>query len=155
MKRSNIAQTLAIAAIVVLASGMASTAKAADKGCTNASLKGTFTQRDSGFLTAPPTMAGPYAGISTVTFDGNGTVTSSGMVSVNGNALAASSKGTYTVNPDCTGTYTVQISPLGITSHAFFVIGDSGNELDILPTDPGITAACVARRQFPAGDWRQ
>jgi hypothetical protein len=57
--------------------------------------------------------------------------------------------GTYSVNPDCTGTYTVQISPLGLTAHGFFVIDHSGNEFQLIETDPGTVVTGVVRRQFP------
>ena len=63
--------------------------------------------------------------------------------------------GTYTVNPDCTDTYTAQLSPIGITVHFFFVIADSGNELKVISTDANTVVAGTARRQFPVGDWRQ
>jgi len=59
------------------------------------------------------------------------------------------------VNPDCTGTYEVQVSPGGFTAHAFFVIDEGGNELQIIPTDPGTVVTCIARKQFPAGHWEQ
>jgi len=45
MKRSTIAKTFTIAAVTALALGLAPTAKAADKGCTNATLQGTFSQK--------------------------------------------------------------------------------------------------------------
>src|SRR5262249_48934727 len=125
------------------------------KGCSNLTLKGSFVSRDAGHLTAPPAMAGPFAGVSILTFDGNGGVTAAGMSSLNGNIVAGTSKGTYTVNPDCTGTLTVVLSPLGITVHDFFAIADGGNELSLLVTDSGTVISCVARRQFPVGDWRQ
>ena len=142
MKRSDIAQTLAIAALVVLAFGMASTAKAADKGCTNASLKGTFSDKDTGWIYPAPNAAPlPFAGVNVDTFDGNGNLTSTGTSSVAGNVMSGTSKGTYTVNSDCTGTYTV-MAP-GLTIHAFFVIDDSGNELQIVITDPGTVILCV------------
>jgi hypothetical protein len=154
MKRSNIAQTLAIAAIVVLASGMASTAKAADKGCTNASLKGTFSDRDTGWIYPAPNAAPlPFAGVNVDTFDGNGNLTSTGMASVAGNVMSGTAKGTYTVNADCTGTYT--LTGPGLPIHAFFVIDESGTELQIVITDPGTVILCVARRQFLLGDWRE
>jgi hypothetical protein len=149
MKRNNIAQTLAIAAIVVLASGMASTAKAADKGCTNETLKGTFVHTASGFETAPPAIAGPLVGVGTDTFDGKGGMTTTATLSINGNIVPVAATGTYKVNPDCTGTYTLPGTTL------FFVIADSGNEIQAICIDPGVILAHVLRRQFPVGDWRQ
>jgi len=59
------------------------------------------------------------------------------------------------VNPDCTGTYTVRISPLGITGNAFFVIDDLANEIQIITTDSGVVITCIARRQFPVDDSEQ
>jgi hypothetical protein len=35
------------------------------------------------------------------------------------------------------------------TAHAFFVIDDGGNELQIIVTDPGTVINCIARRLFP------
>jgi hypothetical protein len=58
--------------------------------------------------------------------------------------------GTYQVNPDCTGTYTV--SGGGLTVDAFFVIDQAGNEIKIVITDPGTAINCVARKQFPTTD---
>ena len=54
MKRSTIAKTFTIAAVTALALGLAPTAKADDKGCSNATLKGTFAYTASGFITSPP-----------------------------------------------------------------------------------------------------
>jgi|ERR1035437_790648 hypothetical protein len=152
MKRSTIAKTFAIAAVTALALGVAPTAKADNKGCSNATLKGTFAHRASGFTTAPPAMAGPLAGVGTDTFDGNGSITGSATLSINGNIVALTETGTYKVNPDCTGTYTVQ-SPGG-TTRAFFVITGSGDEVQAICTDPGVVLTHIFRRQFPAGDWR-
>lgn len=154
MKRSTTAKAFAIAAVTALALTVAPIAKADSKGCSNATLKGTFADKDTGFITAPPALAGPFAGVQTEIFDGNGILTTAGIASLNGNIVAVTGTGTYTVNPDCTGTYTVQISPLGLTGHAFFVIDDSGNELQIIVTDPGTVITCIARRQYARGDWR-
>ena len=38
------------------------------------------------------------------------------------------------------------------TIHAYFVIDDNGNELQIVITVPGTAITCVARRQFPVDD---
>lgn len=154
MKRSNITKSFAIGAVAALALSLAPAAKAERRGCSNATLRGVFAQTDTGVITAPPAMAGHFAGVSAVTFEGNGTMSATGIANVNGTIIPVTQKGTYIVNPDCTGTYTVQISPIGLTGHAFFVIADGGNELRILPTDPGSVITCVARRQFPVDDWR-
>ena len=154
MKRITIAQAFTIAAITVLAVGLAPTANA--KGCSNATLKGTFAEKDTGFIPNPPP-ANPslFAGVNLDTFDGKGTITAIGFATVDGNGAPQTEIGTYTVNPDCTGTYTVQINPGAITAHAFFVIDESGDELQIIVSDPGAVVTCIARRQFPVGDWRQ
>jgi len=151
MKRLVIAKAFTIAALTALALGIAPAANAADKECSNATLKGTFAHNASGFVTSPPP-AVPLASVSTITFDGNGALSETGIISLNGNIVPATGTGTYTVNADCTGTFAVQIPPLGITGHTFFVIDDSGNELQIIETDPGTVATAVARRQFPVGD---
>ena len=153
MKRNTIARTLAIAAVLAL--GLAPAAKADDKGCTNATLSGTFSQVGTGTIISPPAIAGPMANVGTLTFDGRGGLTGSVVNSLNGTTVAGTEKGTYHVNADCTGTYTVQISPLGITGNAYFVIDNLANEIQIITTDPGVVILCVARRQFPVGDWRQ
>ena len=148
------AKNFTIAALTVLALTITPTAKADNKGCSSATLKGTFADRDSGWIfPAPNTAPLQFAGVNVDTFDGNGNMTTTGTASVAGTVMPGTAKGTYTVNPDCTGTYTVS-SP-GLTVHAFFVIDDSGNELQIVITDPGTVILCVARRQFPVGDWRQ
>jgi hypothetical protein len=151
MKHSTIAKTFTIAAVTALALGIAPTAKADDKGCSNATLKGTFAHTSTGFITAPAALAGPLAHVARDTFDGHGAFTATGIVSQNGNIVPVTETGTYTVNPDCTGTYTSQLST-GITAHVFFVIDDSGNEFHIIETDPGTVLTGVTRRQFPIGD---
>ena len=160
MKRSTIAKTFTIAAVAVIALGLAPTANAADKGCTNATLKGTFLHVGTGFITAPPALAGPFAGLGTETFDGNGGVTGNATGSFNGNPDSGTFTGTYTVNSDCTGTMTSKFSN-GFTAHAYFVLvwtptatGTSLSEFHFISTDPGIVETGIARRQFPVGDLR-
>ena len=153
MKRSTIAKTFAIAAVTALALGMAPTAKADNKGCSNATIKGTFAHMATGFITAPPAMAGPLTGVGTDTFDGNGGITSTATLSLNGNIVPLAATGTYKVNPDCTGTYT--ISGPGGTTRLVFVIADSGNEIQAICIDPGVVLTHIFRRQYPASDWRE
>jgi hypothetical protein len=143
------AKTSTIAVAFVLALAISPSAKADDKGCTNATLKGTFAHTASGFEIAPPAIAGPVAGVGIDTFDGKGGVTTSATVSLNGNIVPVNATGTYKVNPDCTGTYVIPGTTLVL------VIADSGNEIHAICIDSGVVLNHTFRRQFPLGDWRQ
>lgn len=151
MTRNTIAKTFAIGTFAVLALGLAPVAKAERKECSVATLEGSFVRKDTGFVVAPAAIAGPLAGVSLVVFDGYGSFTSTGFVSLNGNISESTATGTYTVNPDCTGSYT-SVSSTGRTGTAFFVIVDNGNEMHILPTNTGSTLTCIARRVSPIGN---
>ena len=156
MKRSTIAKTFTIAAVTALALGIAPTARANDKGCSNASLRGTFAFTSTGFITppAPPAALGPWVEVGTQNFDGKGTTTYTATASRNGNILQLSVTGTYTVNPDCTGTFIVALSPV-FSLHVFFVIDNSGSELQAIEAEPGLAITRIYRRQFAEGDWRE
>jgi hypothetical protein len=158
MKRSNpIAKTFTIAAIAALVLSITPPAKAGDKGCSTAALRGTFSRHDTGTVLAPAAAAGPFALVGTFTFDGNGGVTGAATSSQNGNIGQGTQTGTYTVNSDCTGTITVQGSG-GHSSHYSFVVDDNGNGFQYICTDSNpisIVYTGTARRQFPVGDWRQ
>jgi len=146
MKCNTIAKTFTIAAVTALALSIAPTAKADDEGCSNATLQGTFAYTSTGFIAAPPAIAGPFAEVGTQSFDGNGGTTASVTLSQNGNILPVTVTGTYTVNPDCTGTATLQVSPISVTVHVLFVIDDSGNGFQAIETDPGLVITRVGRR---------
>ena len=153
MKRSTIANTFAIAALTALALGTSPLAKADNKGCSVATLKGTFAYTASGFTVAPAPV-GAYAEAGTQTFDGKGGVTLVGMASANGNIMQAPTTGTYTLNADCTGTFTFPLAP-GISSHYFFALSDSGAGFQAVCVDPVGIITRNGRRQYPEADWRQ
>jgi hypothetical protein len=143
MKLSNTTKSMTIVAVFALALIGGSAAKASNLGCSNATLRGTYSDQDTGTIVN----VGPFAGVNVDSFDGRGNIRISGMSSLNGNVFAGLETGTYQVNPDCTGTYTVTGG--GSTFDAFFVIDHDGNELQIVITNPGTVINCVARKQFP------
>jgi hypothetical protein len=149
MKRSITAKAFTIAGVAALALAVAPIANAGEKGCSNATLKGTFAHTASGFEIAPPAIAGPVAGVGTDIFDGNGGSTATAMLSLNGNIVPVTVTGKYEVNPDCTGYYRLPGTTL------FFVIADGGNEIHAVCIDSGVVLNHTFRRQFPVGDWRQ
>jgi len=152
MKHSTTAKTFTLAAVTALALGIAPTAKADNEGCSNASLVGSFAYTLTETVIAPPAIAGPTAEVGTQTFDGKGATTGTATLSANGNIFQLTFASTYTVNPDCTGTFMLQIASVGITQHVFFVIDDSGTEFRAIETDAGCVGTRMGRRQFPTGD---
>lgn len=143
MKR-NTAGTLTIFAFFAVALAAGPAARAGEKPCSDATLKGTYSDQDTGTIVG----VGPFAGVNVDSFDGHGKMTISGISSLNGSVGPGVETGTYHVNSDCTGTYTVKDSS-GDTFDAFFVISDCGKEIRIVITDPGTVINCIARKQFP------
>jgi hypothetical protein len=154
MKLSSIAKTLTIAAVTALALGIAPTAKA---DCSEATLKGHhFAYTSTGALVAAPipsSVWGPYAEVGVQYFDGKGGVTFTYNASVNGSVGPGTATGTYTVNDDCTGTFTE--SGGGITSTFTFVIDANGQEFQAICQDPGAVITRIGRRQYLEGDGRR
>jgi hypothetical protein len=149
MKRTTIAKTLAIAAVTALALGIAPTANAqVNRGCTNATLQGTFAYTVIGSFVAAPAQPGPYAEAGAQTFDGNGGTVVVGMSNSNGSVASATRMGTYTVNSDCTGTFMIQIRP-GIESHYFFVIANNGASYQAVCLDPVAVITRFGTRLYP------
>jgi len=154
MKLTMTAHAFALVAAGVAAFGIAPAAKASDKGCSNASLNGTFAYTSTGSIASPAEIAGPFVEVGTQTFDANGNTTAAATASQNGNILPLTVTGTYKVNSDCTGTMTLQVAPIDVTVHVFFVLDADGSEFQAIETDPGLVITRVGRWQFPLTDWR-
>ncbi|WP_263366375.1 hypothetical protein [Edaphobacter bradus] len=121
------------------------------KECSRATLQGSFGFTSIGTLLpsfAPPPFAGSIAEVGRQTFDGRGNIEATATASANGNIQKLTLKGTYTVNPDCTGTMALDVSPLGGTVHLDFVIDLDGNELRAIVTDSGVVESRVYKKQF-------
>jgi hypothetical protein len=86
-------------------------------------------------------------GIAKTTFDGQGEMTQVSAVAINGNisVVWSLSTGSYTVNSDCTGTMT-QIGKDEQTLHFAIVVGQSGNHIHTVVTEPGFAATSDAER---------
>jgi hypothetical protein len=124
------------------------------KECSNATLHGSFGYTSTGTLLdtyVPPPLAGPFAEVGRQTFDGKGNTEGTATLSANGNINKVTIEGTYTINADCTGSMTLNVSPLGATVHADFVIDDDGAELRAIVTDSGLVESRVYKKQFRGG----
>ena len=144
---STIAKAFAVAAITTLAFGIASTANAEDKRCSGASLQGTFAYTSTGFIVAAPypPIIGPYAEVGTQTFDGRGGVTFTFNASINGSVGPATATGSYTVNEDCSGTFTEVTS--GFTSNFSFVIDENSNGFQAICQDAGVVVTRAGQKR--------
>lgn len=104
---------------------------------------GFLAEGQAGAPTLPPDMAGPLAGVGTVTFRPNGMFALTATRSVNGvlDSPALSLKGSYTVDWDCTLKMYFEV---GFTFSGAIV--DGGDEINLIETDPGTTLLVKARK---------
>jgi hypothetical protein len=137
--------TILLSTLAVL--GIAPNAQA-QSSCSNASLSGSFGYTNTGTIVTPP--LGLFAGVGRQTFDGKGNTEATATVSVNGQIYQATIKGTYVVNPDCTGSMTLSVSAGGqhFTNQIDFVIVRDGTELEAINKDSGSVITTVANKQF-------
>ena len=153
MTRTIASTTLVIVFAIVFVLGILPKAQAGEhRECSTASLQGSFGFTSTGTLLAlPPPSAGPFAEIGRQTFDGQGNTDATATLSANGNIKRVTVVGTYVVNPDCTGSMTLLVSPFGSTVNLDFVIDDDGAELRAILTDAGSNESRVYKKQFPQG----
>jgi hypothetical protein len=118
--------------------------------CTLATLKGRYLFAGSG-TALPPAFGVTEPSLTTSAgyhiFRGDGTGTDTVTFSINGNVVLENfvSPVSYTVNPDCTGTFSVSSRP----SFDLF-ISPNGEELVMIATDPGhVLAEGPQRRVAP------
>lgn len=90
--------------------------------------------------------AGSIAAVGPITFDGEGHLSATYTVSLNGKPFEGAFTGTYTVDADCTGSVTLHLPLLGLTSKGNFVIVNQGRETFFTGTDPGVTITGVTKK---------
>jgi hypothetical protein len=107
------ASAVALVTVAAFASALwvaAGSASAADRGtCSLATIEGAYGSRQTGTLNGQP-----VAQLNRVVSNGKGRFVGSGTVVVDGVVTTTSFTATYTVNPDCTGTFT---SSSGVTEN--------------------------------------
>jgi hypothetical protein len=145
MKQSVVAVALPIALLVLISSLQASAQD--DQSCSKASLKGNYGFQFSGSI--PNVLA--IGGIARVVFDGQGnfTQTDDEQINVSGQApvviLDRPGNGTYTINPDCTGSETLNVG--GQIHHSRLVLVNHGKKIFDMGSDPGVVLTGVGEKQ--------
>ena len=135
--------------------GIRRTAQADEhKDCSVRDLQGSFGFTSIGTLLAlPAPFAGVFGEIGRQTFDGHGNTEGSATATPNGTLAHLTFRGTYAVNPDCTGSMTFHVDQLNADVPLDFVIDDDGAELRAVTTGnmTGNTETREYRKQFSKG----
>ena len=115
--------------------------------CSNSTIQGTYAFTIHGQVFLPDGSTLLIDGLAKTTFDGNGNLTQLDAIAVNGNVAPgwASNTGTYSVNPDCTGTFTVTNGNQPPV-HLQMIVAQSGNTIHDMVIDPGIATTAEAER---------
>ena len=102
MRRYLAPMTLLFVLSVTLALTVAAPAQAEDAACSAVRAAGTYGVSDSGTVVG----IGPRAAVALLTLDAAGNIKGKVTASLNGSVTNGTLSGTFTVNPDCTGTTT-------------------------------------------------
>ena len=103
------------------------------KTCSPRTMKGTHGYSYHGTVMGKAiTATGP------ITFDGRGSLFATYNVNLGGIPFKGQFIGTYTVADDCTGTVTLQLPKLGISTNGSFIIVNDGKETYFTGTDDGV-----------------
>ena len=133
--------------LLALALAASSTLTAHASACSNSTIRGRYAFTIHGQVFLPNGSMLLIDGLAKTTFDGNGNLTQLDAIAVNGNVAPgwASNTGTYSVNPDCTGTFTVTNGNQPPV-HLQMIVAQSGNTIHDMVIDPGFATTAEADR---------
>ena len=133
--------------LLAFAVAASSTLAAHASACSNATLRGTYANSIHGQLFLPNGVVLVIDGIVKTTYDSEGNFTQVDAVADNGNLTPGwrPGSGTYSVNPDCTGTSTIVVPGLP-DLHLQIIVSPSGNKSWFVVTDPGFATAGESER---------
>lgn len=157
MNKKLFANVVALALLVLgtLGSGYAQSEPLA--ACNNRFIAGNYGFTIQGNKLGGQGPTGPQVGVAMTEFDGKGGLTQIDTVTVNGEVVAdfthTPATGTYTVNSDCTGTFTINFTDGRPPVSANFVVVESGSEIDTVVTSAGgsqgiIATGSIGKRRF-------
>jgi hypothetical protein len=139
-----------VAALVLLTLGALGSgyAQSESAACNNKLIAGNFGFTIQGNKLGGPGPTGPQVGVAMAKFDGKGGFTQIDTVTVSGEVVAdfthTPANGTYTVNSDCTGTFTIDFTDGRPPVVANFVVVGGGSEIDTVVTSAGGNQGIIA-----------
>src|SRR5438477_10513217 len=117
--------------------------------CSLANVAGSYGYTTSGFVAIAPGTFLPAAAAGRITVDANGHVNGAQTRVVAGSTLDETYSETYSVNPNCTGSFTVLVEPDTRTSTVDLVWTDNTNGVSAVFTTPGFILTATGRRISP------
>lgn len=123
--------------------------------CGNQDLKGTYGALATGSLVAaplPPELLGPSTRVGHLEVDGNGNAQVKVTISFNGAVFDEEYTGTYSIDPDCSLSMTLNVPFPGVAAPIpltfFGALADGGRQIAMMIVDPpGAEVRIVLRRQ--------
>jgi len=115
--------------------------------CSLRGVAGTYGYTSTGSIVTP--ISGPFATLGRVTFTDGGTFTGTQTTSIAGTLVAETVQGTFTVNPDCTGSASVSVFHAGVlarTTQLDLLWDDQEEEVRAIFLTPGTAITISGRR---------
>jgi hypothetical protein len=110
--------------------------------CSQASLNGVY-----GYIFSGPFVGvGPVGAVGLMTFDGTGSLTAQDTFKINSDIGHRTGAGSYTVNPSCTGSATLDGDFAGFAFDFMIIPGSGGSEFSFLVTNQGAVQSGVAAK---------
>lgn len=117
--------------------------EAAEKTCSTATLQGAFGYTVTGFFPGGV----PFAAVGKIVFNGSGLVTTTRTLSNGGTIVRANTgSGTYSINADCTGSFTITAGGLG-QLELDIVLDDEADQIRGIAVNPGLVLTLEGRKQ--------
>lgn len=127
-----------VIALALTVFGVLGSAFADDTPCNNHILYGSYGFTIEGTKLAGPGPIGPQKGVAMAEFDGNGTFTQTDTVVIDGIVVAdfthTPANGTYAVNSNCTGDFTLIFTDGRPPVTTNFIVVNNGKEIDTIVT---------------------
>jgi hypothetical protein len=149
----------AVASLLLLVTSTASASGGQSRPCSNATIKGEYGYAAEGVLIDNPGLPSeaPFRSVGMAHFDGKGNLKWMEHTVVNGIPLNpgiewTAASGTYTVNPNCTGTAVVSTPNSPVPLNLAFVAVRHGNEVHTLLDAHAIAAVFTKVADSDEGD---
>lgn len=143
--------------LVTLASLGSGFAQSSSPACNNNLVEGNYGFTIQGTKLAGMGPTGLQVGVAMTQFDGKGNFTQVDTVTINGEVVSdfthTPATGTYTVNSNCTGTFTIDFTDGRPPVTANFVVVNDGAEIDTVVTSAGgnqgiLATSSIGKRRF-------